>query len=77
MLQILAMLSQNTTPNKCTRACLLQYRVLKLHNFSVYGDSIPLNSIATLFTLILSHLFTLMKAYSHLELRQGAILKEE
>ena len=24
------------------RDCLLQYRVLKLHNFSVYGDSIPL-----------------------------------
>ena len=42
MLQILAMLSQCATPTKCTRGCLLQHRVLKLHNFSVYGDSIPL-----------------------------------
>ena len=29
------------------RGCLLQYRVLKLHNFSVYGDSIPLTSCTT------------------------------
>ena len=28
------------------RDCLLQYRVLKLHNFSVYGDSIPLRYVA-------------------------------
>ena len=45
MLQILAMLSQCATPTKCTRGCLQQHCVLKLHNFSVYGDSIPLSAL--------------------------------